>query len=84
MRNQDLTPGQREYVQFQQSLARLTPKGFTVYEHQNQGWFVDDGWSESHGPFDSADEALEAAVKLDNYDGPPDGDAWGGGFAENH
>ena len=23
-------------------------------------------------------------ARADNYDGPPDGEAWSGGFAENH
>lgn len=79
------TPQEREAEQIRQSLERLTPKGFKVYEHENTGWFVDDGY-ESRGPFDDAHEALQAAKDMDEYSGPPESPdgPWGGGFASNH
>jgi hypothetical protein len=40
-----------------------------------------------YGDGDSDDEIALRAVndtENDNYDGPPDGEAWSGGFADNH
>jgi hypothetical protein len=40
----------------------------------------------AHSTVKDAEAEIERLMKedRDNYDGPPDGDAWSGGFAENH
>ncbi len=52
-------------------------------------WIVDEYGEGPDAAFDSYHEALFEAARitkeaLDNYDGPPDGEAWSGGFAENY
>ena len=73
------TPHERESEQIRQSLDRLAPKGMTVYEHFDRGWYFD-AYGESNGPFDSAEEALEAAHELDNYSGPTESESYDGRF----
>lgn len=35
-------------------------------------------------PLPTVQEAMDAASGIPDYDGPSDGDAWSGGFADNH
>ena len=59
-----------------------------------KGWSIVDEYGDyvhdtQHILFDTHAEARREADRmhaedLDNYDGPPDGEAWSGGFAENH
>jgi hypothetical protein len=41
-------------------------------------WFIE------HRRLDPHCSCNDCIAYLQNYDGPPDGDAWSGGFADNH
>ena len=63
-----------------------------IIEAESDGYRIYDEYGEDMCPtrvFTSWDEAVierqrMEAEDIDNYDGPPDGEAWSGGFAKNH
>lgn len=71
---------------------RCDPQEWTI-ESDRDGFFLMNEFGEEaeypsicYTSFAAAREALDKIIRadLDAYDGAPDGDAWSGGFAENH
>jgi hypothetical protein len=69
------------------------PQEWTI-QSDKEGFFILNEYGEEaenfparrYTSFESAKKALDVIIRdfIDNYDGPPDGDEWSGGFAENH
>ncbi len=74
-------PRAHEYGEVYQALVSIT----IGYEDRIWGRDVlriDQNTFEIDGESTSAAGACE--IIIEQYDGPPDGEAWSGGFAENH